>query len=167
MAETDEQTFYDAVRGTELDLRYLDICRKHRAAVGQSQDDELDLAEITAVVERLPLPFKYVKSETFFQYREKLDGATLFFHLRLRHDLVTPMILLETEEYAFGEPFARLSLRIMKTREEYELPEPRELGLPFSSATDLFTALELATSLFLDASTELKAAGPWGVRPGR
>lgn len=160
-AETDEQRFYEVLKGMELDLRYLDFCRKRRAERGRPQRVEMTLPEITACVERLPLVFRYVKSEKFFRFREKINGATLFFQLSMRSDLVTPAIYLETEEYAYGMPLARLSLRLIKTREGYQAPQPSELALPFSGDDDLFSALEFVTSLFMEARDALKAAAPW------
>jgi hypothetical protein len=79
----------------------------------------------------------------------------------MRSDLVTPMILLETEEYAYGMPFAMLSLRLIKTREGCQAPQPAELALPFSGEDDLFSALEFVTSLFIEARDALKIAGSW------
>lgn len=79
----------------------------------------------------------------------------------MRSDLVTPMIYLETEEYAYGMPFAMVSLRLIKTREGYQAPQPSELALPFSGGDDLFSALEFVTSLFMEARDALKTAGSW------
>ncbi|MFC9242771.1 hypothetical protein ACFT7S_01640 [Streptomyces sp. NPDC057136] len=159
-ASHNEEKFNALVQSIDFDLRYRSFC-KERINLSVPSGRSIDLSDVTSCVERLPLSFRYMKSEKFFRHQEKFDGFTLLFHLSVRGSVIQPMIYLKTGEGIVGDPFAMLTWAALKRREGVVMPPERELALCFSNTDELYEALEFSTTLYVEMRKITIEASPW------
>lgn len=158
MLESDDE-FQDVLRSVNFDQRYLAFC-KDRIHLEVPGGLGIDLESIKDSVERLPLTFRYMKSENFFRYKEKIDESTLLFHLSVSGSVVTPMIYLDTPEGVLGDTYPMLASEVLAGRHGSAMPAEREFALCFSDPSSLYDALEFSVALFMDARAALQATMP-------